>query len=81
MSKRFKKQTVNGGRSFSQPGSTAITQSQIEAHLLSREILRRIRRTSTLFAEVPDRSVAHVHKNSEDAPRVERYQVFTDTRR
>jgi len=38
-----------------------MTQSQIEAYLLSREILRRIQRSSTLFNEVPGTNLASRH--------------------
>ena len=58
MSKRSKRQTGNVVRTSSQRASVARTPSQIEAYLLSREILRRIRRTSTLFSEVASERLA-----------------------
>lgn len=58
MSKPSKRRTGNGVRTSSQRASLARTQSQIEAYLLSREILRRIRRASTLFSEIPSKRLA-----------------------
>lgn len=58
MSKPSKRRTGNGVRMSSQRTSVARTQSHIEAYLLSREILRRIQRASTLFSEVPSKRLA-----------------------
>jgi len=60
MTKRSKRQNANGGRGSTQRPAV-MTQSQIEAYLLSREILRRIQRSSTLFNEVPGTNLASRH--------------------
>lgn len=49
MTKRPKRQSANGVRSR---GPAVGSRTQLEAYLLSREILRRIQRKATQFSEV-----------------------------
>ena len=49
MTERFQKQTTNRGRDPGTGGLPSMSQRQLDAYLLTRETLRRIRRTSTLF--------------------------------
>jgi len=57
MGKLSKRQTASSRQISTQKGSTARPSKQVEAYLWSREILRRIRRTSLLFGDVPDKAV------------------------
>lgn len=49
MTERFRKQTTHRGRACGPGGFPSMSQQQLDAYLLTRETLRRIQRTSTLF--------------------------------
>jgi hypothetical protein len=61
MTKPAKRPVASGRRSPIPRGSAAMPPKPVEAYLLAREILRRIRRTSLLFDDLPGTALGPPH--------------------